>query len=123
MSKYNNRRFLADGLHWDSQAEYNRWCELRFMAAHGLISDLTVKPKFTLLPAFKRDGKHYRGITYIADFRYVENGVEVIEDCKGFKTQEYKIKAKLMKAVYGIEIHEVPAVTGCPPTCGHVSHA
>lgn len=98
MSKYNNRRFQSHGYRWDSIAEYARWCELRILETAGAISDLQVKPTFVLLKPFRRDGKHYRGITYIADFRYIEDGVEVIEDCKGFKTAVYKMKKQLLLA-------------------------
>ena len=43
---------------------------------------------------------------YIADFVYWENDERVVEDCKGVKTPIYRIKCKLMKAIYGIEIKE-----------------
>lgn len=45
---------------------------------------------------------------YEADFIYVDAlGIEHVEDAKGFRTREYILKKKLMKAVYGIEIAEV----------------
>lgn len=109
-SKYGNRRFEADGFNWDSKAEYRRYCELRMLETAGMISHLAVKPKFTLLPAFKRDGKHYRGIIYVADFRYTLAGVEVIEDVKGMKTAVYKMKKQLLLAQYpGINFVESAA--------------
>jgi hypothetical protein len=48
---------------------------------------------------------------YIADFVYEErqrdgSWREHVEDVKGFKTPEYKLKAKLMKAVHGIIVRE-----------------
>jgi hypothetical protein len=45
---------------------------------------------------------------YIADFQYVagENPLFTVEDCKGFRTPEYKLKAKLMKACHNIDILE-----------------
>jgi hypothetical protein len=45
--------------------------------------------------------------TYVADFKYLENGKEVVEDVKGFKTPVYKLKKKLVEAIYGIEIIEI----------------
>ncbi len=48
---------------------------------------------------------------YIADFRYFDNerNVAVVEDVKGGKatmTPIYRLKKKLVKALYGIEIVE-----------------
>lgn len=46
--------------------------------------------------------------TYIADFVYKDkDGNEVVEDVKGFRTDVYKIKKKMMRYRYGIEIQEV----------------
>jgi hypothetical protein len=42
----------------------------------------------------------------VADFTYMEDGKLVVEDCKGFKTDVYKIKKKLMLWVHGIRIKE-----------------
>lgn len=45
---------------------------------------------------------------YRADFMYQTRcGEWVVEDAKGFRTPEYKLKAKLMRAVFGIAIREV----------------
>ena len=44
----------------------------------------------------------------MADFVYtdVETGETVVEDTKGFRTDVYKIKRKLMLKVHGIKIKE-----------------
>ena len=46
---------------------------------------------------------------YIADFVYddLDAGCEAVEDSKGFRTRDYRIKAKLMLACRGIKIREV----------------
>ena len=46
-----------------------------------------------------------KALKYIADFVYDENGQQVVEDCKGFKTKEYLIKRKIM-LYKGIKIKE-----------------
>ncbi len=45
---------------------------------------------------------------YKADFRYevTATGERVIEDVKGVRTAVYRLKKKLVKALYGIEIIE-----------------
>ena len=44
---------------------------------------------------------------YYADFCYTENGRYIVEDTKGMRTPDYKIKKKLMLYVHGIRITEI----------------
>ncbi len=44
---------------------------------------------------------------YLADFTYTEDGKEVIEDVKGFKTDVYKLKKKLVESLHSVHIREV----------------
>jgi hypothetical protein len=47
---------------------------------------------------------------YRADFSYVDaDGVRHVEDVKGVRTSTYRLKAKMVRAIYGIEIEEVSA--------------
>jgi hypothetical protein len=49
-----------------------------------------------------------RAAYYDADFVYkLPSGEEVVEDAKGCKTREYRLKKKLMLQVHGITIKEV----------------
>ena len=43
----------------------------------------------------------------MADFVYYQDGKMVVEDTKGFKTDAYIIKRKLMRYVHGIAIKEI----------------
>lgn len=55
-------------------------------------------------------GKTIREIAYVADFVYMENGKQVVEDVKSDITRAnpvYKIKKKMLMYVHGIEITEV----------------
>lgn len=55
------------------------------------------------------DGKRRcieRECTYVADFVYLQDGEIIVEDTKGFRTPEYKIKRKLMLFLKGIRIKE-----------------
>ena len=52
--------------------------------------------KFELLPSQKGE----RGVWYIADFVYEENGKTIVEDVKGYRTDTYIIKRKLFKLKY-----------------------
>lgn len=86
--------------------------ELALLLKAGAIEELKLQPKFELLKSFKKNGKTHRAITYIADFSYIDKdtGKIVIEDCKGIKTEVYKLKKKMFEFFYpGLEITEIYA--------------
>lgn len=104
MSKYGNRQIKApDGQIFDSVKEYHRWGCLRMLERAGKISGLTRQVKYELIP--KQQGE--RSCSYVADFVYKDaEGNTVVEDCKGYRTEGYKIKRKLMLWINGIKIKE-----------------
>lgn len=107
MAKYHNRKVTRDGETFDSVKEYRRFCELRLLERAGAVTDLQRQVKFELIPAQRIDGKvAERACSYVADFVYMENGQQVVEDAKGMRTQEYRLKRKLMLWVHGIRIRE-----------------
>ena len=108
-SKYNNNKFKMDGFTFDSEKEACRYAELKILIRAGKISDLELQKQYELQPAFRdNDGKWIKPIYYKADFVYTDNetGKTVIEDVKGFKTEGYKIKKKMM-AYKGLMIREI----------------
>ena len=108
MSKYYNQNITVDGITFDSRKEYRRYRELCLMERAGEIDNLERQVKFELIPTQKKNGKVVeRACSYVADFVYNENGEQVVEDAKGVRTKEYKIKRKMMRWLYGIEIKEV----------------
>lgn len=98
-SKYKNKKIFIDGITFDSQLEANRYCELKLLYKAGEISQLRLQPEFVLIPAFRKNGKSYRKTVYRADFMYFDKktGKYIVEDTKGFKTPEYRIKKKLFE--------------------------
>ena len=102
-SKCGNRRTVVDGIAFDSAAEARRYQELRLLERAGEISGLELQPRYPL------EVNEQLVTTYFADFRYLDHGIEVVEDVKGWRTPVYRLKKKFMKAVYGIEVREVPA--------------
>lgn len=108
MSKYNNAKYNG----YDSKKEAKRAAELKLLEKAGVISNLQEQVVYELIPAQYRivNGKKKcieRAIKYIADFQYVENGNTVVEDVKGFRTDVYRIKKKLMLYFHDIQIKEV----------------
>ena len=94
---------------YDSKKEHHRANELKLMQRAGLISNLREQVKFVLIPTQRDpDGNLLeKECSYYADFVYNRDGITVVEDTKGVRTPEYKIKRKLMLQVHGISIVEI----------------
>lgn len=70
----------------------------------GHIRELREQHPIILVPG---DGK-LRPIKYIADFTYIDrDGKFHVVDCKGFKTQVYRLKKRMAALLLGISIEEV----------------
>lgn len=109
-SKYGNVR--AGG--YDSIKERGRATYLKMQLRSGYISELREQVRYELIPAQYRTGSDGRRVlveracAYVADFVYRDSsGGLVVEDVKGFRTEAYRIKRKLMLHVHGIVIKEV----------------
>lgn len=100
MNKYRNKKVIVDGEEFDSKKEGNRYKELKLLLKAGEISNLELQPKFLLQDSFKKNGKTFRKIEYIADFQYIENGKTIVEDVKGMQTDVFKLKHKIFEKVY-----------------------
>ena len=101
MTKYNNKKTVIDDIVFDSKDESLYYQALKNMKSKGLIKYYELQPKFLLQEAFVKDGKKYRPINYIADFRVINNDdSSYIVDIKGMLTTEFKIKLKLFNYKY-----------------------
>jgi hypothetical protein len=103
-AKYGNRKTTVDGQVFDSKREAQRWQDLQLMQKAGEIYDLKRQVRYKL----DVNGVHI--CDYIADFVYlvaIDNEQPVVEDAKGVRTREYRLKKRLMEAVHGIMIAEV----------------
>ncbi len=123
-SKYHAQKMTVGGIQFDSKKEATRYSELVLLERAGRIQGLERQVKFVLIPAqrefcneiytkgkkkgcFKPGKLLEKELSYVADFVYTEDGKQVVEDAKGFKTKDYIIKRKLMLWVHGIRIKEV----------------
>lgn len=97
-AKYGNRRVNG----YASAKEAKRAAELKLLEKAGKIRNLREQVRYEVIPPQPWE----RGCYYVADFVYEEKGATVVEDCKGYRTPEYKIKRKLMLLVHGIRIRE-----------------
>ncbi len=105
--KYGNVRVKLDGITFDSLKERDRYLVLLMRQKLGEISGLEVHPRFKLLDG----GNGERVVSYVGDFSYYTNQgfIFVVEDVKAriTRTAVYRLKRKLMKKIYGIDIKEV----------------
>ena len=99
-SKYNNKKTQIDMYVFDSVKEAKRYKELKLLERAGEISNLELQPRFLLQDSFKKNGRTYRKIEYVADFKYIEKGKIIVEDVKGIQTDVFKIKHKLFEKIY-----------------------
>jgi len=97
---------VVDSIRFASKGEAKRYAELKLLQRAGVISGLTPHPKYDLIVNNIKIG------TYTADFKYTENGEEVIEDYKPKKKRKdltdriFYMKRQLMLAVHNIEVRE-----------------
>lgn len=100
MNKYKNKKVVVDGEEFDSIRESQRYKELKLLLRAGEISNLELQPRFLLQDSFKKNGRAFRKIEYVADFQYIENGKTIVEDVKGIQTDVFKLKHKIFEKVY-----------------------
>lgn len=128
-NKYNSSKCeCCQGHIHDSKKEAQRCNELTFLEMAGEITNLRQQVKYVLIPTQhefvgelisrgKNKGQPKPGkviekeLSYYADFVYIENGAEIVEDVKGYKGGQayelFKIKRKLMLYFHGIRIREI----------------
>jgi hypothetical protein len=105
MTKFLAKKTIVNGIKFDSKKESLRYKELLLLQKKGIITDLKLQPRYTLQESFKKNGKTYRKIEYVADFAYYDKELkkEVIEDVKSDFTEKdkvFKLKQKLFEYKY-----------------------
>lgn len=106
-SKYHNVKTTLDGITFDSKREASRYLELKTAEKHGRVRNLRHHFAYALIV------NGVKIADYESDFTFEEfSGGEwrnVVEDVKSAptKTDSYRLKRRLMLALYNIEIREV----------------
>ena len=121
-NKFGNKRVTVDGIRFDSKKEAKFYLFLREAEKKGEISDLQLQVPYELIPAIYEDQVIHlktkdkvvtkcvqKAVHYVADFVYTETatGIQAVVDTKGYRTEAYKLKKKMMRAFKGINIIEV----------------
>lgn len=99
--KYNAKITKRDGYTFQSKREADRYDELKILEKTGAITDLKIHPRYKITVA----GMFI--CTAVLDFEYWDwdkrNGL-VYEDVKGKDTDLSRLKRKLLKALYKIDV-------------------
>jgi hypothetical protein len=113
-SKYAAQPTTVDNIRFASKKEAKRYGELKALEAAGEIKELTLQPVYELLVSPRASSGVFDRVCvgkYIADFRYRQGpqGILVIEDVKSgpTKTPIYRLKKKMVEAIYDVTITEV----------------
>jgi hypothetical protein len=110
-SKYRACPTVVHGFRFASKREAARYSELLLLGLAGEIRNLELQPRFPITV------NGVRVADWIGDFRYQERNRrvprfleagwrDVIEDVKGVRTPVYRLKKKLVWAIYGIDVRE-----------------
>ncbi len=100
VSKYRNQPVVVDGVRFASKKEARQDAKLLLRQQHGQIRGLQRQVPFP----FVVNGTEVA--EYIADWTYWEGDAFIVHDAKGRKTDVYKLKKRLLKALFGLEIRE-----------------
>lgn len=120
-SKFRNVRVEIDGHKFASKAEARRYVQLRDQQDRGEIYGLCLQRRFGLYaiclydnytPAQDGNVSQERNAEkvcdYVADFTYYRDGTYTVEDVKGGATTDvFRLKKKMMRSCYGIDVIEV----------------
>jgi len=102
--KYGNKEGYVRGEILDSKHEAAVYRDLLIREAAKEISNLRRQVEFACVV----NGKFI--CSWLSDFTYTENGKQVVVDAKSEATRKiavYRIKKKLVEAIYQVEIEEV----------------
>lgn len=91
-SKYGNRKTEVDGILFDSQAEANRYCELKLLRQAGEIRWFQRQPSFVI----DTSGTRYRPDFLVCG----QDGSLWVEDVKGYETPKFKRDKRLWERLY-----------------------
>jgi hypothetical protein len=105
-NKFNARVMHEDGRRFDSISELKRYRELKLLERAGMITRLETQVTIPILV------KGQKICDYRADFQYFNpQGTRILEDVKGYRKgsayQIFRLKKKLIQALYNETVQEV----------------
>ena len=125
-NKYKAVKTTIDGITFDSKREAKRYTELKILETAGHITHLELQPEYQItvngvdICKYKADFRYFTVRAESNERSYNSKGEwqtptmtgdkegQIVEDSKGFKTPIYRLKKKLVEALYpGTQIREV----------------
>ena len=125
-NKYKAVKTTIDGITFDSKREAKRYTELKILEKAGHITHLELQPEYQItvngvkICKYKADFRYFTVRAESNERSYNSKGEwqtptmtgdkegQIVEDSKGFKTPIYRLKKKLVEALYpGTQIREV----------------
>jgi hypothetical protein len=101
-SKYRAIPTVLDGHRFDSRLEARYYATLQLEQRIGAVLEIRRQPNYLLEVNGVWVGR------YVADYEVVRADGEIqVVDCKGFRTQTYKLKRRLFEALYPFRIVEI----------------
>lgn len=96
-NKYRAVKTMVGRERMDSRLEAKIYAELLLLKKAGEIRDLVLKPRYPLIV------NEVLVATYIPDFVFTDRqtGEETVLDAKGVMTPVFRLKARLLEAIYG----------------------
>jgi len=89
-NKYRNKPTYIGNIRFASKREAARYRDLKLLEKAGEIKDLKLQPRFDFP----------MGFFYKADFSYIVDDRQRVEDVKGVMTKDFKLKMKCFQYFY-----------------------
>jgi len=92
-------KYKYDGILFHSRVMLVRYQDLKFLELTGAITDLKIRPRYTLIEEYSFDGQQYKEIKFRAEYEYYDTvtGRIVIED---YKTSYNTARERLLKQLF-----------------------
>lgn len=96
-----SKKTTVDGIVFDSKMESDYYIYLKEEKKNGEVLDFKVQPCFELVPAYVKNGRKVKAITYSPDYEvtYKDGTIKYI-DVKGRSTEVFKLKRKMFDFTY-----------------------
>jgi len=100
MRKYKNEKTTINNITFDSKLEARHYSQLILLERAGEIDLLELQPRYDLIINDVKMG------FYKADFRFfdLKDKKQRVVDSKGMDTALSKLKRKMVKAIYGVDV-------------------
>lgn len=92
--KFKAKAVFVNEIRFPSFKEATRYSKLSFLEKENIISDLELQPVYPIIINEIKIGK------WIGDFKFTYNGTKIVEDVKGKETDVFKLKKKIIEALY-----------------------